>query len=125
MTAGYKLSATLVGLTDSALLPALGLLDPKSDFEPAATQQRTVSGHGKYLGYPEAFWNYGFLTPAQRAIFKTYCTGASSEVFIETLADDDTWKQYQAIMHWSEEKKDLTKVRIGFSITFTNLEIIT
>lgn len=123
----YKIGTSFGGL---ATLSSLALKDPKSSYNPGQGKVRLASGQDRDLGGATATWTFGFLTYAQRDILRTYCTGTSGNIYIESRINDnvssahDAWKDFLCIMHWPEEEKD-TFFRIPFVIEFTHLVVVT
>jgi hypothetical protein len=120
----YKIGTTAEGL---ALLSELttAVTFPKHRY----SQGQAVSlpnGGTRYVGYAKAVWHWDFLPQAMRDQLRTYCTGASAEVYIRTRKSDtaDAFANLRVMMNWpAEEEKDATR-RIPFDISFTVLEEI-
>jgi len=81
------------------------------------------SGRVYGRGYPYCQWTFSHLTSAQRAQLKSFCSGASANVYIRTLADDDAYHTYQAVMQWPEEeqREPAVRDRLELTISFTHL----
>lgn len=83
-----------------------------------------ASGRSYGRGYPSCKWIFSLLTSEQRQQLKSFCPGSSSVVYIRTLTNDDTYANYQAIIHWPEnEERDPSKRRdrLELTVTFTHL----
>ncbi len=121
--ADFRIGNTLAGMTNIEAL-ATPLPVPRSVFTDYAERIMAASGKSYGRGYPTCRWIFALLTSAQRAQLRTFCPGASAAVYIRTLANDDTYHTYQAIMHWpEEEERDPSKRRdrLEFTVLFTNL----
>jgi len=98
---------------------------PRSVFRDFADVVTAASGRSYGRGLPTCKWIFSVLTSAQRQQLKTFCSGKSAVVYIRTLANDDVYYNYRAIMHWPvEEERDPSKRRdrLEFEIEFTHLE---
>lgn len=82
-----------------------------------------ASGRVYGRGYPSCQWTFSRLTNAQRAQLKSFCLGASASVYIATLANDDAYHTYQAVMTWPEEenREPAVRDRLELTVTFTHL----
>lgn len=127
----FKIGSTLVGITNIESLTT-PLPVPRAPFKPYARSLSAVSGISVGKGFPSVTWIFSRLTPAQREQLRSFCTGDSATVYIQTMTNEantgagvaaDSYHVYQAIMHWPEEKRDPAKThdRLEFSINFTHL----
>lgn len=126
MTSEFKIGSTLVGITTLDALTVF-VPDPRTSFRPYSKMIDLGSGLKRGAGWPTAEWNYGFLTQEQREQLRTFCTGASAEVFITTRTrdeddDDQLFKTFKAVMIWPEEEDYRNSKRLDFTIKFTRLE---
>lgn len=96
---------------------------PRAPFRDYAEQIVAASGRVYGRGYPSCQWVFSRLTSAQRAQLKLFCSGASANVYIKTLADDDAYHTYQAVMRWpeEEEREPAVRDRLELTISFTHL----
>ncbi len=97
---------------------------PRAPFREAAEQVIAASGRSYGRGYPSCQWIFSLLTGEQRAQLREFCPGASAGVYLTTLANDDEYHTYQAVMHWpAEESRDASKRRdrLELTVTFTHL----
>lgn len=125
--ADFKIGTTLGGLTNIEALTT-PLPAPRAVFMDYGERVTAASGRTYGRGYPMCRWTFSLLTSAQRQQLKQFCAGASAAVYIRTLANDDAYADYSAIMHWAEEEeRDPSKRRdrIELTITFTHLVKIT
>ncbi len=82
----------------------------------------------RYLGYPVALWQWDFIRPASRAALRAYCAGASQELYIETVNNENEFRDYRAILHWPEEHPRSgydRSVKWNFVVRFSILEDVT
>ncbi len=97
---------------------------PKSIYKPYSQMIGLGDGTVRGAGWPTAEWRWGYLTQAQRDQLRTFCTGASSNVYIRTRIMDtaDSYAYFQAVMVWpiESEERDASR-RIDFAITFQKL----
>lgn len=119
---------------------ALGFSDPPDNIEELATPlpvprasipnyaERVTAASGRVYGrgYLTCQWTFSRLTAAQRAQLKSFCAGESANVYISTLADDDTYKTYHAVMRWAENetREPATRERLELIVTFSQMEIV-
>jgi hypothetical protein len=116
----YMIGSTLGGMVT---LASLGVPDPKSTWQPYSELVPLDSGKERGVGFPVATWQFGYLTRAQRNALRTFCTGASAAVYIQTRKadNDDAYDDYSAIMVWPlAEDRDAGR-RISFVIRFKHL----
>ena len=122
--ADFKIGTTQANMTNVEAL-ATPLPVPRSVFRDFAEIVTAASGRSYGRGLPTCKWIFSVLTSAQRQQLKTFCAGKSAIVYICTLANDDVYYNYRAIMHWPvEEERDPSKRRdrLEFEIEFTHLE---
>lgn len=122
--ADFKIGTTQANMTNVEAL-ATPLPVPRSVFRDFAEIVTAASGRSYGRGLPTCKWIFSVLTSAQRQQLKTFCASKSAIVYICTLANDDVYYNYRAIMHWPvEEERDPSKRRdrLEFEIDFTHLE---
>ena len=119
----YKIGTNTTSLTDLEALSTTTLPYPKSLYRPYSVQTPLISGGVRGAGAPVVQWHWGFLTLAQRDKLRTYCTGASASVYIETKTVDttDAYASYSAQMIWPEEEDRDVGRRMDFIVVFKNL----
>lgn len=117
----YELGTTTLNMTNvesmTTPLPA-----PRSEFVEYMEGKPLGNGRIRGVGPPAAIWNFGYLTRAQRDQLRTYCTGASSVVYLKTRKNDnsDAYQTYSAIMVWPREDKYAGR-RLDFVVNFIQL----
>ncbi len=125
MASNFKIGTTLEGITSLDALTTW-IPDPKTEFRFYSKQLDLGSGLKRGAGWPITTWTYGFLTQAQRDQLRTFCTGASAEVYITTRARDteseSLFKTYKAVMTWPEIEEYRNSRRLDIIFSFTHLE---
>ena len=64
-----------------------------------------ADGSTRILGYPIARWSWSHIRQASRDALRAFCTGASQEVYIQTIDNEETFGLYHAIMRWPKEER--------------------
>lgn len=127
MRYSFAIGTTLVGITNLESL-ATPVLPPKHMWSPFSEEVELADGSMRGFGSPMAVWLWGFLPRDQRDMLKTFCTGASSSVFIRTYTRNsaDALKYYSCKMLWPSmsEETDATR-RPDFKIIFKELVEVT
>jgi hypothetical protein len=119
--ADFKIGTTLVGMTNIESL-STPLLPPKSTFLDFARVYSKGNGGTRGVGSPVATWSFPILSVAQYNQLKSFCSGASADVYIRTKLDDDTYDDFQAKMIWPNEPQDRWfGERRNFTVIFRNL----
>ena len=91
----YEIGTTLVGMVT---LASLNIPDPESQFIEYAASTRLGDGRVRGMGYPQTTWHYGFLKNTWYDILRAYCTGASANIFIATMDNNQDWVRYTAVI---------------------------
>lgn len=115
----FMIGTTQGGMTNvealSAPMPA-----PDATYQAYEDQIQLASGAVRGVGPAICTWNWGFITSAQRAALRAFCTGASATVYIKTLDDSLAYHTYRATMIWPQaEEVDagrLLSVEINFKL---------
>jgi hypothetical protein len=118
-----------IGTTSGGMvtLESLGIPDPKWDYQSYAQAVPLGSGLVRGLGGATARWRWAVLSQADRNSLRTYCTGASAAVYIETRTTEkissvsDQFDEFTANMTWTELEDIQGGRRVGFEIIFKNL----
>ncbi len=122
--AEFEIGATEGGMTDIGLLTT-PLPEPKSNYLPYARIVNKGNGGTRGVGSPVAQWIFGVLTVEEYNQLKTFCPGASADVYIRTKLDDDTFADFQAKLIWPNDPQDRFYAhRKSFTVTFRNLILI-
>jgi len=124
------LAGGVAGMTNLESLTA-PVDPPRWFFYPGSERVVLASGLVRDVGYPRAEWHWDeFIPRVQRHQLRTFCTGASVEVYIRTKTNDDAsdsgeeedYANYKAVMVWPEGEEVDAGRRTGFVIQFTHLE---
>ena len=86
-----------------------------------------ADGNVRYIGNPIAIWTWNYIRQDSRDALRVYCTGASVELYIQTIDNEEEFKIYRAIMRWPDEKIKAgwsRSIKFGFSVEFLILEEI-
>src|SRR5512139_645343 len=79
----------------------------------------------RYSGNPIATWIWDFIRPENRTALRAYCTGASEELYIQTVDNEGVFDTYRVIMRWPDEKIKAgwsRDIRWTFRVEFLILE---
>ena len=121
-------SSFMIGTTSSTTsLDALTtpLPDPRSSYLPYARVNNKGNGGTRGIGSPVAQWQFQILSVEQYNQLKTFCAGASADVYINTKLDDDTFETFQGTMIWPNEPQDRWYgERKNFTVLFRNLILV-
>jgi hypothetical protein len=91
--ADFKIGTSEGGMTNiESLTTPLPL--PQFDFLPFARTVHKGNGGMRGVGFPVATWTFQLLSLAEYTQLRTFCTGASAEVYIRTRIDDDTYANF-------------------------------
>jgi hypothetical protein len=105
---------------------ATALPDPQAEFEPYSDYVNLGSGQRRGMGWAKVRWVFSVLTVAQRDQLRTFCSGVSAAVFIQTAKNDssDAYTGYSAVMIWPETEVRRAGLRLGLTIEFRILEAL-
>lgn len=126
----FQVSTQAGGTGGLVTLASLGIVNPHPIWIPAVSKAKLGNNAARLLGLPQVVWSWGFIQGVQRDILKTYCPGASADVFIITPTVDvvssvpNASQRYECQLIWEspETPEDpQTGRRISFSITFRQL----
>lgn len=105
----------------------LGVTPPRGQFNEQSVRRTGGDGVEVGDGFPQAVWEFDFLTVAMFNILCGYITGASTVVSIKTRKSDGTYQAYAtAVMHRPKVPDDATRIFSGWRNTtfrFTRLEV--
>lgn len=122
--ADFEIGATLGGMVNLETI----IEDdhaPKSSYLPYARIANKGNGGTRGVGSPIATWTFPIISVEEYNTLKTYCPGASSDVYIRTKLDNDSYEDFQAKMIWPNEPPDRWYgERRNFTILFRNLILI-
>jgi hypothetical protein len=118
----FMIGTTLGGMTALRSLTH-PVSNPLATFTPYSKPLNLGDGSVRGGGWIAATWDWqDVISAAERHQLRTFCTGASSSVFIATLVNDnDVYLAYSAVMIWpQEEERDFLR-RVKFQIKFRAL----
>ena len=106
---------TMMNLEDD-----LGLDPPKQDpFVVTTTEINAADGLVYGHGWGSTAWRWGFISTANRAVLRAYCTSRSAEVVIRVRDDSAAWIYFNAIMIWPQENMiPINNKILDFAIEF-------
>ena len=113
-----QIGGTLLGMVT---LESLGITEPETSFNPYS--QEIILGDGTVfgMGWGEGEWHWNFLTAAQKAILKTYCTGQSAVICIRTRKNDNTFANFEAVAVWTHADKLRASRTLDFTLRFQRM----
>lgn len=126
----FQIGTTLLGIEplEDIFTPDPGdVFDPDWSFQPFATSIELADGTVKGQGFPIAKWRFNHISEENREVLKDFCPNLSALVYIETPTNESdlygtVFKQYQAVMRWTDTDEDKAADRtLGMIITFTHL----
>jgi hypothetical protein len=118
--ASFRIGTTASNLVtlDSLGLPPVSMAAFRDYTDPI----ELASGHIRGGGWSAVEWRFNYLDFTQIAALRAYCTGASADVYIETLNNAGVWDIYTAVMRWPEEENTpMVDIKTDFVITFAKV----
>jgi hypothetical protein len=127
MSYSFEIGTTPETMTNLASLsPAIPA--PKVRYRPYSKLLNLGNGLTRGAGWAVAEWRWGFLSQAQRDKLRTFCTGASAQIYIKTKTNDnsDAYKTFSCVVDWPIESEERdTGRRIDFILSFKKLVEVT
>ena len=120
----FEIGTTLMDLTpiDELTTP---LPDMKSAYLPYSRTVPLGSGGTRGLGAPIASWTFPILEIDQYNQLRTFCPSSSTDVYLVTKLDDDTFATFTAKMIVPNEPQDrFYGQRKNYTVQFRNLVLI-
>jgi len=120
--AEFSIGPSVVGLVNLESL-TIPVKPPKSFFQQGGKLLSLGSLKTKWVGKPQAIWRWGILSRSQRDQLRTFCTDASTSLYIRTRTNDtvDQYKNYLCNILWPPgEDRDFTR-RVDFVLRFNNM----
>ena len=123
--AEFKIGTTLVGMTAlESLTTPVDL--PQWEYYPYARLVTLGSGGTRGIGLPKVVWTFPILDVDQISQLRTFCSGASAQVYIRTKIQDGTYADFLADMIWpvskdGQHKPSFPDHRSGLVIEFRNM----
>ena len=122
----YSIGTTLGGITNlESLSPAVR--PPKSSYKPYSQPIELGNGTVRGAGWATAAWTWNAITRAERDKLRSFCSGASAEVYIRTRTNEstDNYKYFSAVMVWPADEAKDADLRLNFVIEFRRLVEVT
>ena len=119
----FMIGTTLGGMTALKSLTT-PVSNPMGTFTPYSKPLDLGDGSVRGGGWMAATWDWqDIISAAERHQLRTFCTGASSWVYIVTLVNDlDAYLAYYGVMIWPEEAEERDWLRrVKFQIKFRGL----
>jgi hypothetical protein len=124
----YKIGTTVLGLQylESLTQP---VRPPRFTYQPYSKQLTLGDGSVRGGGYPWATWHWDLLGAKERDQLRTFCSGASAWIYIQTRVNTNTttptpaidiYKVFYALMIWPnpEGERDMGGYHKDFEIKF-------
>jgi len=125
----YGLATLEEGVEGLVSLQEAGITqEPRGEWLEGSEITALSDGNARYLGYPIATWRFNYIRPAARAALREYCQGASQELYVQTVNNEEEFRIYRAILRWPAEKPQegfSRSVKWDFSPWFLILEDVT
>ena len=118
----FQFKISTVSQADLKLLSYYGLPWPKDDPTQFAEEDMLGNGRVRGMGLFNIIWNYGFLPPAQYAIYTTtpLLTSISGPIWIRSFDQNRQWADFQGSYYLP--KRNFTTGRpMDFAIQFRAL----
>jgi hypothetical protein len=129
----YQIATFASGTAGLATLASLGIPNPHPVWKPAVSVGKAGDNSGRLLGAPWVTWQWGFISQAVRDILRTYCVGATAQVYIWTPTTENVStvpnarQRYLAQLWWpapmKEENPDAGR-RLQFELVFKQLVVV-
>lgn len=130
INADFKLATQAGGVAGLVTLASLGIPNPHPIFKTGVSKIKLGSNAARILGAPTVQWSWGFLQASQRDTLRTYCPGASADVFIHTVTVDkisgvsNAAQTFECQLIWPDpdapENPDAGR-RLSFTLLFRQL----
>lgn len=129
MVERYGLATLEEGVEGLVSLEEAGITqEPRGEWLEGSEIVALADGNARYLGNPIATWNFNYIRPEGRAALREYCEGASQELYVQTINNEEEFRVYRAILHWPAETPQegfSRSVKWDFAPWFLILEDVT
>jgi hypothetical protein len=117
----YQIGTTYGGLTNVESL-STPVQPPRSTPPDYSQPIPLASGGVRGAGWLRCTWSWDILSQAEYNKLRTFCTGKSASVYINTRKDAGTYQVYTATLVWPEQpRRDSGRV-LGLVLEFQDLE---
>jgi hypothetical protein len=117
----YQIGTTAAGMLD---MSRLGLPLPKATPVAYADQVSLGSGGVRGAGWLQCEWRFTYLTTAQLAALRAFCTGSSATVYVQTLTNGNVYTKYSATVIWPNEQQPKSGMTVDFVLRFQGLTAV-
>jgi hypothetical protein len=118
----FKIGTTLVGMT---LLTELDtpIPGPRPAWAKFGEAVDLGDASRRGFGLPWATWTWDVLSKAQRDQLRTFCSGASAQIYIRTYKRDasEVWANYLVQMIWPDEEEYDRGSVVNFVLLFRDM----
>jgi hypothetical protein len=130
LDADFQIATFAAGTGALATLFSLGVTNPHPVWRPSVTSVKLGNNAARQLGAPAVLWMWGFVSQRERDVLRTFCPGASAQVYLITPTSEtvgsvpNASKTYLAQMIWPSPDRPedpFAGRRIQFEILFRQL----
>jgi hypothetical protein len=94
---------------------------PFSTFTPFSSYLELGDGNSFGMGSQGATWTFPTLSVEARNQLRHFCSGTSSDIYIRSKLNDDTYLNFVGIMKWPESEKRRNGYKEELTISFSRL----
>lgn len=116
-----KIGTFAGGVGGLATLASLDLPSPLMDFLEASQEDVMGDATIEANGWTETEWHYDYLTAAQYTALAAYKTAKTTQVYIRTRKNANTYANFLANMVWPERERWSNDCVMDFNIRFVFL----
>jgi len=126
-TYDYEIGTTAAGTTNVEDLTT-SVKAPKSTFNKYSDSISLGDATVRGLGNPVTTWRWGWLDQDEYDQLRTFCSGKSAEIYINTKKDDGSYDKYSCVVVWPDMSSIVKQERDGsfyyqdFVLEFRHLE---
>ena len=102
-------------------LASLDLPSPLMDFLEASQEETMGDATVEANGWSETEWHYDYLTAAQYTALAAYKTGKTTQLYIRTRKDGNTYANFLVNMIWPERERWQSNCILDFNLRFIAL----
>ena len=120
MTEEFQIGSSFGAMLNLANLP-FPVEYPFSTFSPFSKYLDLGDGNKFGMGTQGATWEFPNIPVEARNQLRYFCSGTSSDIYIRSKLNDDTYLNFVGIMKWPESEKRRNGYKEELTITFTSL----
>ena len=126
----FQIASKASGVGGLVTLASLGIPNPHPIYRTGVQTVKLGDNSARVLGAPIVEWHWGFTQQSWRDTLRTYCTGASADVFIVTPTTENVSsvpnasQRFECQMIWPAPDKPedpQTGRRLEFALIFRQL----